>query len=63
MSETTLPPLLTHFVDFPDPRVERTKHHLLLDLLGIALCATLAGAETYVAIEQFGRASMVSAPC
>jgi predicted transposase YbfD/YdcC len=58
MSETTLPPLLTHFVDLPDPRVERTKHHLLLDILGIALCATLAGAETYVAIEQFGRAKI-----
>jgi predicted transposase YbfD/YdcC len=56
MSETTLPPLLTHFVDLEDPRVERTKHHKLLDILGIALCATLSGADTFVAIEQFGRA-------
>jgi predicted transposase YbfD/YdcC len=56
MSETTLPPLLAHFVDLEDPRVERTKRHKLLDILGIALCATLSGADTIVAIEQFGRA-------
>jgi len=56
MSETTLPPLLAHFVDLEDPRVERTKHHKLLDILGIALCATLCGADTFVAIEQFGYA-------
>jgi len=56
MSETTLPPLLTHFVDLKDPRVDRTKHHRLLDILGIALCATLSGADNFVAIEQFGHA-------
>jgi predicted transposase YbfD/YdcC len=56
MSETTLPPLLTHFVDLQDTRLERTKYHTLLDILGIALCATLSGANSIVAIEQFGRA-------
>jgi predicted transposase YbfD/YdcC len=58
MSETTLPPLLAHFVDLDDPRVERTKQHKLLDILGIALCATLCGADNFVAIEQFGRAKI-----
>jgi predicted transposase YbfD/YdcC len=58
MSETTLPPLLVHFVDLEDPRVERTKHHKLMDILGIALCATLCGADTFVAMEQFGLAKI-----
>ena len=58
MSETTLPPLLVHFVDPQDPRVERTKQHKLLDILGVALCATLCGADTFVAIEQFGYAKI-----
>jgi predicted transposase YbfD/YdcC len=58
MSDTTLPPLLTHFVDLKDARVERTKHHKLMDIIGIALCATLCGANTYVAIEQFGYAKL-----
>jgi predicted transposase YbfD/YdcC len=58
MSETTLPPLLTHFVDLKDPRVDRTKYHRLLDILGISLCATLSGADSFVAIEQFGHAKV-----
>jgi predicted transposase YbfD/YdcC len=58
MSETTLPPLLAHFADLDDPRVERTKHHKLLDILGIALCAVLSGANNFVAIEQFGIAKL-----
>jgi len=58
MSETTLPPLLAHFVDLEDPRVERTKDHKLLTIIGIALCATLCGANNYVAIQQFGYAKI-----
>lgn len=58
MSEKGLPPLLTHFVELEDPRVERTKHHRLLDILGLGLCATLSGADTFVAIEQFGLAKI-----
>jgi predicted transposase YbfD/YdcC len=58
MIETTLPPLLAPFGDLEDPRVERTKHHRLLDILGIALCATLCGADSFVAIEQFGQAKI-----
>ena len=33
-----------YFDDVPDPRVERTKHHLLKDILVIALLAVIAGA-------------------
>src|SRR5512138_3006349 len=39
----------------PDPRIDRTKRHLLLDILVIAVCAVLAGAEDWVSIAEFGR--------
>lgn len=48
---------ITHaFAALPDPRVERTKDHLLLDLLTIALCAVVCGADSFVEIEHFGNA-------
>ena len=46
----------THFASLPDPRVERTKHHALLDLLTIALCAVICGADSWVEVERFGHA-------
>jgi len=48
--------LLTAFADLPDPRVERTRWHSLADLLVIALCATLCGADSFPALETWGRA-------
>lgn len=39
----------------PDPRIDRTKRHGLLDILAIAVCAVLAGADDWVAIAEFGR--------
>ena len=46
--------LLDHFSDLPDPRVDRTKLHLLIDIVTIALCAVICGAETYEEMETFG---------
>jgi predicted transposase YbfD/YdcC len=46
--------LRAHFAPLPDPRVDRTKAHDLLDILTIALCAILCGANDWVAIETFG---------
>jgi len=45
----------THFATLPDPRVERTKEHLLLDISTIALCTVLCGGEGWAAMETFGR--------
>ena len=39
-----------------DPRVERTKRHLLVDILVIAICAVICGAESWEEIAEFGRA-------
>src|SRR3712207_5537630 len=55
------PPLTTihqHFVAVRDPRLDRTKHHQLLDILTIALCAVICGADGWVEIEQFGQAKL-----
>lgn len=49
-------PFVEHFGALPDPRVDRTKRHCLLDLLVIALCAVLCGAEGWEDMEAFGRA-------
>jgi predicted transposase YbfD/YdcC len=44
-----------HFAILPDPRVNRRKRHLLSDILVIALCGVLCGADDFVEIELFGR--------
>ncbi len=48
--------LLWHFASLPDPRIERTKQYPLIEILAIALCAILCGADDFVAIAMFGRA-------
>ncbi len=45
-----------YFADLPDPRVERTKRHQLLDIIAISVCAVIAGADSFVDIEQYGHA-------
>ena len=44
---------LAHFVDLTDPRVDRGKNHSLKDLVGLALCGTICGADTWADIERF----------
>ncbi|MCL2282307.1 MAG: ISAs1 family transposase [Fibromonadales bacterium] len=38
-----------------DPRIERTKAHLLEDILFITICAVICGAESWDDIELFGK--------
>jgi predicted transposase YbfD/YdcC len=53
-------PLITsihrHFADLPDPRIERCKHHHLLDIITIAICAVISNADGWLDIEAYGRA-------
>lgn len=44
------------FAQVKDPRVERTKRHRLRDILILAICAVICGAEGWVEIEEFGKA-------
>lgn len=48
--------LITHFQDLPDPRVNRTKEHQLIDILVIAVCTLLCGGEGFNDMEDFGEA-------
>jgi hypothetical protein len=43
-----------HFDGLDDPRIERTKLHPLRNIVTIALCGVLCGAESWTEIEQFG---------
>lgn len=45
-----------HFNDIDDPRVERSKLHKLADIITIAICAVICGADTWEDIEIFGDA-------
>lgn len=47
--------LLEHFASLPDPRIARHRWHKLSDIVIIAVCAVLCGAESYPAIEDFGQ--------
>jgi predicted transposase YbfD/YdcC len=44
-----------HFATLTDPRVERCKVHRLVELVTIALCGVICGADDWVAIEAFGQ--------
>lgn len=44
-----------HFNDLEDPRMERSKHHQLLDIIAIAICGVICGADSWVDLELFGR--------
>ena len=45
-----------HFSILPDPRLERTKKHLLIDILFIAVCTVICGGEGFTDMELFGEA-------
>lgn len=48
--------ILAYFGSLPDPRIERCKRHQLLDIISIGICAVICGADSYVEMEEFGRA-------
>jgi predicted transposase YbfD/YdcC len=48
-------PIADAFADLPDPRLDRNQLHALTDILAIALCATIAGAEGWEQVAEYGR--------
>jgi len=56
MEEGELRSLETIFAQVEDPRIERTKLHRLRDIIIIAICGVICGADGWVAIEEFGKA-------
>ena len=43
------------FRQLHDPRINRKKKHLLLDIIILSILAVLCGAESYDSIELFGK--------
>jgi len=56
MPERPGPRVEEYFAPLTDPRVARRRVHRLGELITIALCAVLCGADDWVAVETFGRA-------
>jgi predicted transposase YbfD/YdcC len=44
-----------HFADLRDPRRQHGQRHRLLDVIVIALCAVIAGSDTWQEVETFAR--------
>ncbi len=48
--------LIDHFSNLTDPRIDRTKEHKLIDIVVIAICAVICGADGWVGMETYGKA-------
>ena len=47
--------VLEYLARVPDPRIDRTRDHPLVNILVIALLAVLCGADSFAAMEEFGK--------
>lgn len=56
MEDNTQRDLESLFAQVKDPRIERTKRHRLRDIIILAICGVICGAEGWVDIEEFGKA-------
>lgn len=54
--EMTTASIVEYFASVPDPRIQRSQRHQLTSVLVLSLCAVVCGADSFVAIEHFGRA-------
>ena len=57
MTDLTSIPILPFLENIKDPRVERTKKHLLTDILAITILAVICGAEGWEDIEIYAEAN------
>ena len=47
--------IMEYFGALEDPRIDRCKQHQLLDIVAIAICAVICGADSWVYVEMFGK--------
>ena len=52
-ADATFDELKAQLTTIADPRIERHKKHGLSDIVVMALCAVICGAEGWVPVEQF----------
>lgn len=58
MTPKALKAIEKHFGEVTDPRVDRTKYHKLVDIMTIAICAVICGAENWVDVELYGNSKL-----
>jgi len=56
MEETLAPSIPSFFSVLEDPRSDHTRRHKLIDIMTIAICGVICGADNWVELEQFGKA-------
>src|SRR6266542_3103167 len=54
MYDISVSTIVKHFGKVDDPRIDRTKLHLLMDIMTIAICAVLCDADGWVDVENYG---------
>jgi len=59
MPKKPLEAIEEHFSKVTDPRKDRTKDHKLIDIIAIAICAIICGAEGWTDMEIFGNSKVV----
>lgn len=58
MPKKPLEAIEEYFGKVTDPRLERTKEHKLIDIIVIAICAVICGAEGWTDVENFGNSKL-----
>ena len=53
MSKPAASTIITHFADLEDPQRYNWRHKLL-DIVVIAICAVICGADDWCGVEEFG---------
>lgn len=54
MEDITKLSVIRHFEDLSDPRILKKTDHKLIDIIVIAICAVICGADKWTQIETFG---------
>ena len=58
MKKVPVHTVFEYFGCMPDPRIDRTKDHKLLDIIVVAICAVICGADGWVGVEEFGKSKL-----
>ena len=58
MSHQLAESFINHFGNIEDPRRQAGLRHPLIEILFVAICAIIAGADDWAAIERFGKAKL-----
>ena len=56
MCDTSHLSINDHFGCLEDPRIDRQKRHVLIDIITITICAVICGADGWTHVEAFGKA-------